>query len=125
MLLKANPGSTRVIMESDKNHFGCYLREKSQLHGEVVWPLEECFLEGRRVVGLEGDCLCRDGRRGKSGRENGYGPRRGRWQGALPGAGAFVRLLWVEREIRELLERKSEKRVHLFWRSWREEPEEK
>ena len=54
MLLKANPGSTCVIMESDKNLFGCYLREKSQLHGEVVWPLEECFLEGCRVVGAAG-----------------------------------------------------------------------
>lgn len=53
MLLKANPGSTRVIMESNKNRFGCYLREKNQLHGEVVWLLEECFLEGCRVVGLE------------------------------------------------------------------------
>ena len=53
MLLKANPGSTRVIMESNKNRFGCYLREKNQLHGEVVWLLEEVFLEGCRVVGLE------------------------------------------------------------------------
>ena len=41
---------------------------------KVVWPLEECFWEGCRVVereGLEekGGCCCRVGWRGKSGRK--------------------------------------------------------
>ena len=32
MVLKANPGSTRVIMESDKNHFWLLFEREKRLH---------------------------------------------------------------------------------------------
>ena len=50
MLLKANLGSTRVIMESGKNHFWLLFEGEKRLHeggGRAVWG---GLLEGCRVV---------------------------------------------------------------------------
>ena len=61
-------------------------------------------VSGAECRGAGGDC--RDGRRGKSGRENGYGPRRGRWQGALPGERSFcLVILGVEGKGKAVTER--------------------
>ena len=58
---------------------------KKVLEGESAGRcLEERMRERREAAECRGaGGGCRDGRRGKSGREKRYGPRRGRWQRSL------------------------------------------